>query len=264
MSLQLHYRLFSENADTSLAPIVILHGLFGSGKNWISHSRDLSSLGYSVYTVDHRNHGDSPWSDEHSLQSMTDDIINFHNQTIQRPAIYLGHSMGGLVAMTLSLSHPELVKGLVVADIAPKAYKPHHQLEFAALHIDISNMKSRQEVDQAMAIVHPNQAVRQFLQMNLERKDTGFEWKVNVNALEKAEYLTEFDTYFTNKSTKYVGPALFLKGKRSPYITGADFQLIQKWFPNSIIHTLEADHWLHYTNYNDFMAEIKQFFASFA
>lgn len=263
MSLQLNYRLFSAESNSNFTPIIILHGLFGSSKNWITHSRELSMLGYPVYTVDQRNHGDSPWSDEHSVQAMTIDIIQLQDQVIQGPAIYLGHSMGGLVAMSVALRMPNLVKGLIVADIAPKAYTSHHQLEFAALHVDVGSMKTRQEVEQAMALIHPNQSVRQFLQMNLERTDTAFRWKVNVDALEKAEYLNEFESMLAASPKPYAGTALFLKGSRSPYIQEADFQLIQNWFPKAAIHTLDADHWLHYTAYNDFMNQVKTFLNQF-
>lgn len=251
--MQLAYRRYEGPG----APMIILHGLFGSGKNWVTHAKALSSQ-YDVYTVDHRNHGDSPWSDEHTIQAMVADVIAFQAQHIKQPAIYLGHSMGGLVAMATALLHSDRVRALIVADIAPRAYEPHHQREFAALRIDVSKMSTRQEVDRAMAAVHPQPGVRQFLQMNLEREGDGFRWKVNVDALEKAEYLTEFDI-FTSGVQGYAGPTLFLAGRSSPYIREEDHARIKELFPEAEIRVIDGDHWLHHTNYTGFMNELNGF-----
>lgn len=252
--MQLAFRRFEGPG----APLIILHGLFGSSKNWATHAKELSAF-YDVYTVDHRNHGDSPWSDEHTMKAMVADIVAFQNEYIKRPALYLGHSMGGLVAMGAALLHPDLVKALIVADIAPRAYEPHHQREFAALRIDVSQMATRQDVDRAMAAVHPEASVRQFLQMNLEREGDGFRWKVNVDALEKAEYLAEFDNVFTALDQTYGGPTLFLGGRSSTYIREQDHARIKELFPHAEIRVIDGDHWLHYPNYAGFMREVSGF-----
>jgi pimeloyl-ACP methyl ester carboxylesterase len=252
--MQLAFRRFEGTGS----PLIILHGLFGSSKNWATHARELSAL-YDVYTVDHRNHGDSPWSDEHTLKAMVADMVTFHNEHIRQPAIYLGHSMGGLVAMGMALLHSDSVKALIVADIAPRSYEPHHQREFAALRIDVSQMTTRQDVDRAMAVVHPEPGLRQFLQMNLERRGNGFRWKINVDALEKAAYLAEFDNVFTTSDKTYSGPALFLAGRASNYIREQDHARIKELFPHAEIRVIDGDHWLHHSNYAGFMREVKDF-----
>ena len=249
-------------------PIIILHGLFGSGRNWVSHAKELSHH-FDVFTIDHRNHGNSPWSDEHTLQAMTDDVLAFQSKYIKKPAIFLGHSMGGLVAMAAALKQPESVTALVIADIAPKPYERGHNQEFAALAIDVSTMESRSQVDAAMAKVHPQKTVRQFLQMNLERlsatddhSPTGFRWKLNTKVLASAEYLSEFNS-IEKQGKSYDGPALFVIGRSSSYVNDDDHQAIHKLFRNSQIHKIDGDHWLHYTNYQSFMAEVNQFLAPF-
>lgn len=238
--------------------MLILHGLFGSSRNWMSHAKALA-VDHDVYVLDHRNHGDSPWSEEHSLRSMIQDAIDLHETEIQRPALWLGHSMGGLVAMGAALLHPRAVSALVVVDIAPRAYPPHHEREFAALRMDVSQFTARQQLDEAMGQVHPEPSVRQFLQMNLERSGDGFRWKLNVAALERAEYLNEFDGY---AGLEFSGPTLFLTGSRSPYVTAADHEIIRGFFPTAEIRVIDGDHWLHHTNYEGFMQELRRFVAT--
>lgn len=235
--------------------VLILHGLFGSSRNWMTHAKELSA-GHDVFVLDHRNHGDSPWNDEHSLRSLIADALELQETEIRRPALWLGHSMGGLVAMGAALLQPRAVSALVVADIAPRPYAPHHDREFAALHLDVEHLATRQQVDEAMATLHADASVRQFLQMNLERQGNGFRWKLNVNALERAEYLSEFDGF---AGLEYDGPTLFLAGSQSPYVTLDDHGIIREFFPRAEIRVIEGDHWLHHTNYRGFMEELRRF-----
>ena len=101
-------------------PLVILHGLFGSKRNWSSIARILGEQ-RRVFTVDLRNHGQSPWDPSHDYASLADDVARFIEERVGSPAAVLGHSMGGKVAMILALTRPELVERLIVVDIAPAA-----------------------------------------------------------------------------------------------------------------------------------------------
>ncbi|MFN3605170.1 MAG: alpha/beta fold hydrolase [Leptonema sp. (in: bacteria)] len=251
--MKLHYLYYPnpKNEET----ILILHGLFGSSKNWISISKKLSQ-NFNVYALDLRNHGNSPHSQTHSLNDMISDVEEFILQkSIQNP-ILLGHSMGGLVAMGIALKNFIELKKLIVVDISPKVYSPHHQREFEVLKTDVSQFSTREEINVFLKNIHPDDSVRQFLMMNLVKSDKGYQWKINVNALEKGNYLEEVQNW-TDKSSDV--PTLFIRAKDSNYILDSDYDLIYKHFPKGIIKELNGNHWVHYANEKEFIQTVLNF-----
>ncbi|EMY25231.1 alpha/beta hydrolase family protein [Leptospira interrogans serovar Australis str. 200703203] len=165
-------------------PIIVLHGLFGSSKNWLSVGDFLSQYA-DVYLLDLRNHGDSPHSSEHSIASMVEDIeVWVTKQKLEKPVI-LGHSMGGLVSMGFALKNPNILSLLFIEDIAPRNYPFHYESELLCLRTDVSSFKSRQEIDSALTKILPNAFIRNFLEMNLERLENngGYRWKLNVEGV---------------------------------------------------------------------------------
>ena len=151
-------------------PLIILHGYFGMGDNWKSHANKLSD-NYQVHLVDQRNHGRSFHSDDFDYELLVEDLeayFEFHN--IEN-AIVLGHSMGGKTAMLFAVTFPEKVQKLIVADIAPKNYPPHHhQILEALVAVDFSKITLRTEVDEVLKQYIDEMGVRQFLLKNVYRK----------------------------------------------------------------------------------------------
>ena len=241
-------------------PVVILHGLFASSKNWVGTAQYLS--GFSrPFALDMRNHGDSPHSESHTLEDMIGDLDQWLAERELDQAVLLGHSMGGLVSMGFSLSHPRAVRGLIVVDILPRAYRPDFTREFTALSLDLSPYKSRREIDQAMEPIVPDLQVRQFLQMNVERTDAGFRWKLNVPALASSEFLQGPD--FTVFEKPYDGPALLIAGGQSPFARESDRPRFHQYFPNATVEVLEdCGHWLHYICSQEFQAIVREFIES--
>ncbi|MCS7204552.1 MAG: alpha/beta fold hydrolase [Leptospiraceae bacterium] len=251
----LHYPTTSSSKHT--VPIVILHGLFGSSKNWMSISKELSQE-FEVFAIDARNHGNSPRSSTHTLKDMMEDLKEFiENHRISMPVL-LGHSMGGLVAMGFSLVYPELIRSIIVVDIAPKVYPPLHQKEFEVLKTDISQFSSRQEIDAFLANIQPNSAIRQFLMMNLEKTNTGYQWKIHVPPLEKAQYLKGIQELLEHRFEK---ECLFIKATDSFYIQYEDYPTIRKVFPKAKIIEIKGNHWVHYTNPDEFLKVTKDFLS---
>ena len=238
-------------------PVLILHGLFASSKNWVGTAQYLS--GFSrPFALDLRNHGDSPHSDSHTLVAMIGDLYEWLRQREMERAVLLGHSMGGLVAMGFALSHPQAVEGLIVVDILPRAYRPDFSREFTALSLDLSSYKNRREIDEAMASVVPDLQVRQFLQMNVERGNSGFRWKLNVPALKSSEFLQGPD--FSIFDEPYGGPALLIAGGESPFAPASDQPRFSEYFPNGRIEVLEdCGHWLHYICSEEFQSVVRKF-----
>ncbi len=226
-------------------PLIILHGLFGTSDNWQTLARRLAEH-YNVFLVDLRNHGRSPHDDLHNYDVMAADVLELVDELqIPTPAI-MGHSMGGKVAMNYALKYPTRLTKLIVVDIAPKAYPPHHDEIIDALQsVDLSTVTSRSEVDAQLAKTIHEDEVRLFLMKNLYRKeDNTFDWRMNLDAIEKnyekiAAPITS-DTPF-KKST------LFIKGGRSRYIKPEDvYGSIEHLFTLVEVETIpEAGHWVH-------------------
>jgi esterase len=158
----------------------------------------------------------------------------------------MGHSMGGKVAMNYALKYPTRITKLIVVDIAPKAYPPHHDEIIDALQsVDLHNVTSRGDVDKQLAKTISQDEVRMFLMKNLYRKeDNTFDWRMNLDAIEKnyekiAAPITS-DTPF-KKNT------LFIKGGRSRYILPEDvYGSIEHLFTLVEVETIpNAGHWVH-------------------
>jgi len=143
-------------------PIVIMHGIFGSADNWLTQARILSSK-YRVFTVDLRNHGQSPHSDEFDYQAMVADMVEFIDEHRLKDPIIIGHSMGGKVAMNLAVAHPDKLSKLIVVDISPRPYNLEHYVIINGLKaIPIDQITSRQEADSVLEKYVPEMDVRQF------------------------------------------------------------------------------------------------------
>lgn len=239
-------------------PLIILHGYFGMGDNWKSHANKLSEH-FEVHIVDQRNHGRSFHSDEFSYELMVEDLKNYFDDKEIEKAIVLGHSMGGKTAMLFAVEYPELVEKLVIADIAPKYYAPHHHTIIDALNaVDFSKLKLRSEIDDILKQTIPEEGIRQFLLKNVYRKTkTEMDFRFNLKSLtdnnpEVGEALPSFTTYD--------GATLFLRGAKSDYVLDDDFALITAHFENAKIESVSnAGHWLHAENPTEFYTKLIEF-----
>ncbi|ALI98774.1 alpha/beta fold hydrolase [Rufibacter tibetensis] len=252
--MELNYKLLGEGQ-----PLLILHGLFGTLDNWQTLGREFSKT-FQVYLIDLRNHGRSPHSQEFSYQLMTDDLLEFIEQhQLQNPMI-IGHSMGGKVAMNFALQNPDKLSKLLVADIAPKAYPPHHDDIIAGFRsIDLNAIQNRQEADDQLAQKVDDVGTRMFLLKNLYRKDdNSFGWRLNLDSIEQ-----NLDQILGNieSETPFTKPTLFLRGGNSRYIKPEqDIAQIQGLFPAAKIETIEnAGHWLHAEQPQEFYRLTMQF-----
>ena len=113
-------------------PLILLHGFLGSSDNWRAMSRRLAEH-FCVYSLDLRNHGQSPHSAIMSYPAMAADVCEFVDAEGITAAHLLGHSMGGKVAMRFATEYPDRVEKLIVVDIAARAYAPTHGPILSAL-----------------------------------------------------------------------------------------------------------------------------------
>jgi len=234
-------------------PLIILHGLYGSGQNWFSIAQALSHS-FTVYLVDLRNHGSSPHAPEHNYDVMTRDLESFIDDQKLTRAYILGHSMGGKVAMKYTLLHPERVSGLVVVDIAMRSYAMgedfspqllvHQKIISALASLDLDFAETRDEIDKQLAQQLPQRSLRRFLLKNVKRDKKGkFVWGLNLNVL-KENLQTLLDSVGIPGQI-YSGPVLVISGMQSGYIRQEDHRDFSEAFPAVEFIEIDAGHWVH-------------------
>lgn len=240
-------------------PFVILHGFLGMSDNWKTLATRWAEAGYEVHLLDQRNHGRSFHSDDFSYEIMAEDLKNYCEAHDLKEIILLGHSMGGKVAMQFAITYPEMVSKLIIADIGPKAYPPHHQDILKALsHLDFSKIKSRGEAEDILSQYIKDEGTRLFLLKNLYRKNKDqFALRVNLPVL--SEKIAEVGVALPESSV-FKGDTIFLGGEKSGYIEPMDELLIKKHFPKASIKTIsKAGHWLHAENPEEFYDNVMNF-----
>ena len=180
MAASLHHQ---QSGTAPGTPVIVLHGLFGSLENLGVITRQLSE-NFTVYSLDLSNHGRSAHTDAISLLSMAEDVVAWMATNALEQAHFLGHSLGGKISMEIALRYPDKVASLIVADIAPVAYTRRHDDVFAAFHaVDLQAIKTRMDADKMMRPYVDELSTRSFLLKNLERKDDGWFWRINLHGL---------------------------------------------------------------------------------
>ena len=224
---------------------IILHGFLGMGDNWKTHAKNLSEKEYCVHLVDQRNHGRSFWSDKFDYDVMVNDLLQYLNHHGINQCVVLGHSMGGKTAMAFALNYPDRVQKLIIADIAPKYYAPHHQKILAGLStLNLEEVSSRKAAAEHLKNFIPEAGTRQFLLKNLYWVSEGkLGLRINVAVLKNA---AEAIGAAIQSQKQYHQPTLFLYGGNSNYINPMTDTEILKYFPKAeIIEIKGAGHWLH-------------------
>ncbi len=251
MRQPLNFKAFESESSVESTPIVVVHGLFGSAGNWQSLARKLAR-GATTYSIDLRNHGESPHDPDVSFESMSDDLIGFmeshciNSDGVPR-AHLIGHSMGGKVVMHAALTQPERVASMVAADIAPVAYQRGFRRFMDAMQqMPMEQITSRKQADEWLSDAIDEAGVRAFLLHNLRRNEDGqFDWRIGLDHLANGlETIAGFPDELL--ALKYTGPCLFLAGEQSTYIQESHLPRIQTLFPRSRHQVIaNAGHWLH-------------------
>ena len=251
--MQLHFKSLGQGP-----PLIILHGLFGSLDNWMTHARTLAS-DFTVYLVDQRNHGKSPHSEEWNYLLMAEDLYELMDRETIYSSHILGHSMGGKTAIQFAMLYPERIDKLVIADMGVKAYVPHHVQIIRAMNaVELGQVSSRKEVDQKLAESIKDVGIRQFLLKGLGRnEEKAFSWKFNLKVLTEKypEVLTQIDLV-----DPFGKPTFFIHGGKSNYILSKDKVEIRTYFPEVEFYEIPgAGHWLHAEAPEVFITKVREF-----
>jgi len=240
MSVKLAFETVGEGT-----PVVILHGLFGSGRNWAPIAQALAHK-HRFYLPDARNHGASPWAQTMSYPEMALDVLELiDREQLLRP-IVIGHSMGGKTAMALALEHPQAIAGVAVIDIAPEAYADQFTPYVTAMRgLDMAASTSRKEIRQALAVRLGGDAPVDFLMQNLKRHDERFDWRLNLMATAVCmPDLCGFPPQLARQ--RFPGPSIFVAGADSDYVRVESLAGIARLFPRARVERIpNAGHWVH-------------------
>jgi pimeloyl-ACP methyl ester carboxylesterase len=240
------------------SPVVILHGLFGSARNWQGIARRLGA-NHRIIALDLRNHGASPWDPSMTYADMAGDVAAFVAERGLAATAMIGHSMGGKAAMVLALTRPDLVSRLVVVDIAPVVY-PHDRfagLVRSLIALDLAAIRRRADADRLLAPLIADVATRQFLLQNLVEIEGRFEWRMNLAAI--LANLAEIAAIPALKG-EYRGPALFVHGTRSNHVLPEHEPAIRRIFPKAAFAAIDgAGHWVHADRPEAFVEAVARF-----
>lgn len=241
------------------SPFLILHGFLGMSDNWKTLGNKFAEEGFQVHLLDQRNHGRSPHSSEMNYQIMSQDVKHYCDTHNLKDIVLLGHSMGGKVAMQVAGDFPDLLEKLIIVDISPKYYAPHHQEILEGLQaLEDQNLTSRGEAEDFLANYIPDIGTRLFLLKNLYWKSKEkLSLRLNLPVLANA---ANDIGLALSKDIRFDKPTLFINGGNSGYITPEDFPLIKEHFPNSKIETIPgAGHWVHAEKMTDFFKVVTHF-----
>ena len=233
---------FDVQGPNNAKDMVILHGLFGSSSNWRSIAKHFANE-FRVFSLDLRNHGQSPWADEMDYDLMAADIDAFIVKNGLTSPHIIGHSMGGKTLMSVLQHGKSTLNISFVIDIAPVSYKHNHDaLLLAMKSLDLSVFKSRKEIDAHLESKIEQLALRKFLMQNLVRQGTEYQWRLNLKSIQRnIDYIYDYKI----KNTIF-DKVIFIRGELSDYLAEKYHDQLFRLFPNAVLETIKnTGHWLH-------------------
>jgi len=271
-------RLAARTVGDAGPHVVFVHGLFGQGKNWTTIAKGLAE-DHRVTLIDLPNHGHSPWTDRVDYADMAG-LLAAELEHLGEPVTLVGHSMGGKVAMTLALRRPELLRALVVVDIAPSVYpisggrtddadeeaSPFAAYIAAMRALDLDTLERRQDADDALSAAVPSRMVRSFLLQSLVRDGVGAEggwrWRLNLELLDRdLGALRGFPE--PPEGASFDGPVLWIAGANSTYVLPEDRPRMEQLFPSTrLVRVKNAGHWVHSEQPEVFLETLRRFLAA--
>ena len=253
--LELHCRQFGEPDAT---PLLLLHGLFGSATNWLGIARQLQDR-FRLIIPDLRNHGRSPHASRMDYPAMAEDILALLER-LEIPSVHIvGHSMGGKVGMWLTLTWPDRVNRLVVADVAPVVYTHRFEAIFRGLQaIDLSQLEDRQAADRQLSEFVGSRQVRGYLLQNLVKQTGGWDWRLNLPVLHRE--IATLAGFPALGGRSFPGDVLFIYGGNSDYVQADHFPAIRTTFPFARLRALAgAGHWVYADQPDGFIQAVTSF-----
>ena len=247
---------FEEYGNRKNNTITIIHGLFGSAKNWHSIAKQLSK-NYYVICINCRNHDKSFHTQSMTYPEMATDTFSLLNTLKIETTTLIGHSMGGKIAMVMALMQPKKITKQIIVDIAPKQYPDHYSKIIEALKkINLNNHKTRLDVSNTLKTSIPNQSLRQFLIKNISNTQP-LTWQINLSAI--SDNYNQIMSWPSSLNNQIDIPTLIIKGKQSNYVSNTDNYLLKNYFNQFKIIELNTSHWVHAENPVEFIKAVNLF-----
>lgn len=253
MPVKLHSLRFEKPGAPAL---IILHGLLGASRNWTTIGKALQDR-FDVHVPDLRNHGGSPHADSMRWSELVADVLLYLDTHALDSVLLIGHSLGGKIGMKFACKYPKRVRGLIIVDIAAKAYPPYHDAEFRAMkRIPNGSVENRREAEELLKPFIPDWGMRQFVMMNLVRSEFGLKWQINLEVLHASLQVLRQNSLDTKDF--FEGPTLVIVGGKSDFIKNGDIEMMRDWFPK-IEHTTlsKAGHNVHVDDREGFLNVLK-------
>ena len=230
-------------------PVVILHGLFGDSDNFRSIAIHLERY-LQVVRLDLPGHGQSSTLPSLSLDAMADAVTEHLVSQGYTRIHLLGHSLGGKVAMQMAGNSADTdssdltIDKLIIVDIAPRLYPPHHSDILQALtKLPIHEIKTRSDAEKRLRDSIPDAGVRGFLLKSLTKTASGYQWRFDLKGIRASYDAIRQAPTFANPVAI---PTLFIKGGKSDYLGAADELPIRTHFKNPHFKEIGgAGHWVH-------------------
>ncbi|MEM9423886.1 MAG: alpha/beta fold hydrolase [Spirochaetota bacterium] len=240
-----------QGASPAKRPIVALHGLLGSHKNFAGFASAFSAQGHPVICFDCRNHGESFHDTRFDYFVMAADLesslaglaaLRYGGIDWQK-VILLGHSMGGRTAFVYALLYPQRLAGLIGVDIAPSRHNPDPGIlpivrAMRRTQASLAGISGRKEAEhillRELGEYYSPSIVSFLLLCNLKRLDSGaYAWRCNLKVIE--ESLDQIICWPAEQLAGYPAvylPLLLIVGGRSPYVEPQGWELLLEYFPH--------------------------------
>lgn len=246
--------LFARELGGDGPPLVVLHGLYGSSRNWATAGK-LLAASFRVVALDLRNHGESAHAPEMSYPLLAADVAETLDRLGFARVVLLGHSLGGKTAMRLACDVPQRVVHLIVADIAPKRYAVDPSPVEAMLAVSLAGVTRRAEVEEQLTARLGDASLVRFLSTNLERTGDGFAWRIDLEAIRRS--LPSLGESPVADGDRFDGPVDFFAGEKSPYFASGDLEPARRFFPQARAHVLAGSgHDVHIDARDEFVAAV--------
>jgi pimeloyl-ACP methyl ester carboxylesterase len=255
MAVKLHSLRFENKSAPAL---IILHGLLGASRNWSTIGKALKDR-FDVHALDLRNHGQSPHADTMRWSELVADVKAYMKANGLEEVILMGHSLGGKIAMKFACEHYQLVKKLVIVDIAAKMYPPYHDAEFRAMkRIKPGALTNRREAEELLKPLVQDWGMRQFLMTNLVNTDLGFVWQVNLEVLHASLQVIRQNSL--QSDDHFRGPTLLITGGKSDFVVKGDAEDLKEYFPSlKAVSLPKAGHNVHVEDRKGFLEALGKF-----
>lgn len=215
--------------------------MFGSHKDFHSITKNQKIVNQgNIHLLDQRNHGNSPHTENFSVEICAQDTIDYIKQNNIQKTNLVGYSMGAFIAMEVALRKPNLINSLLIIDMAPRdfltkgKYKSMERYQDHSTNlslIDLENLNEEEVKEKIFEACGGSKLNFEYYLENLEKGKNGkFKWKCNLKII--SDNFQKIAMYRPEEGLKFEGKCLWVVGDRSKITNGYDYRELNEWFPN--------------------------------